>query len=64
MIIVPLGILAVVKLIPPAIMAEHRTAAARVADRPVSRKAATVIVVVWLASIGLVTWWGYRNFAG
>jgi uncharacterized membrane protein YkvA (DUF1232 family) len=63
-VIVPLGILAVIKLIPPAIMAEHRAAAALVAEKPVSRTAAAVIILIWVASIGLVTWWGYRYFAG
>jgi uncharacterized membrane protein YkvA (DUF1232 family) len=33
-IVVPLGILAVVKLIPPEVMAEHRALAAAVQDRP------------------------------
>ena len=42
-VIVPLGILAVVKLIPPGIMAEHRTAAAVIAERPTSLTAAVVI---------------------
>jgi uncharacterized membrane protein YkvA (DUF1232 family) len=63
-VIVPLGILAVIKLIPPGIMAEHRTAAAAVAERPTSLTAAVVIAVIWAASIGLVTWWAYRRFAG
>jgi uncharacterized membrane protein YkvA (DUF1232 family) len=35
-IVVPLGILAVVKLIPPEVMAEHRALAAAAQDRPVS----------------------------
>jgi len=35
-IIVPLGIIVVVKLIPPEIMAEHRALAAAAQDRPVS----------------------------
>jgi uncharacterized membrane protein YkvA (DUF1232 family) len=39
-IVVPLGILAVVKLIPPEVMAEHRALAAAVQDRPVSCTAA------------------------
>src|ERR1700756_3350570 len=43
LIIVPLGILAVVKLIPPEIMAEHRAAAAIASERPISRAAAAVI---------------------
>lgn len=63
-VIVPLGILAVVKLVPPEIMAEHRATAAHVSEKPVSRIAATAIVLIWVASIGLVTWWGYRFFAG
>src|SRR6187397_2385839 len=52
-VIVPLGILAVVKLIPAGIMADHRAAAARAAERPVSRTAAVVIALIWVASIAL-----------
>jgi uncharacterized membrane protein YkvA (DUF1232 family) len=48
-IIVPLGILMVVKLIPPEIMAEHRALAAAVQDRLVSRTAAIVIAIIWTA---------------
>jgi len=59
-IIVPLGILAVVKLIPPEIMAEHRSLAAAAQDRPVSRTAAIVIAVVWAACIALAAWLCYR----
>src|SRR5215468_4081623 len=59
-IIVPLGILAVVKLIPPEIMAEHRALAAAAQDRPVSRAAAIVIAVVWAARIALAGWICYR----
>lgn len=55
-IIVPLGILAVVKLIPPAIMAEYRQAATLAAARPVSRTAAFFIVLIWVASIALTGW--------
>lgn len=61
-IIVPLGILAVVRLIPPEVMAEHRAAAALAHDRPVSRTAAVVIVCVWAVSAGLALWLGYRWF--
>jgi uncharacterized membrane protein YkvA (DUF1232 family) len=61
-VIVPLGILAVVKLIPPEIMAEHRASAARVSEKPVSRAAAAVVVSIWAASIALVTWCAYRYF--
>ena len=61
-IIVPLGILAVVKLIPPEIMAEHRALAAAAQDRPVSRNAAIVIAIVWAACIALSGWLCYRFF--
>src|SRR5215470_10158826 len=54
-ILVPLGILLVVKLIPPEIMAEHRTLAVAARDRPVSRNAAIVIALIW-AVIVLTGW--------
>jgi uncharacterized membrane protein YkvA (DUF1232 family) len=60
-IIVPLGIVAVVKLIPPEIMAEHGALAAAAQDRPVSRTAAIVIAIVWAACIALA-WLCYRFF--
>jgi uncharacterized membrane protein YkvA (DUF1232 family) len=60
LIIVPLGIVAVVKLIPPEIMAEHRASAAIASERPISLTAAVVIVVIWIASMALVGWLGYR----
>lgn len=63
LVIVPLGILAVVKMIPPEVLAEHR-AAALAGERPVSRTAALVIVCIWAASIALTAWLGYRYFAG
>ena len=59
-ILLPLGIRLAVKLIPPGIMDEHREAAATTIQRPVSRGAAAVIVIVWVASIGLVAWVFYR----
>ncbi|HEY7661500.1 MAG TPA: YkvA family protein [Xanthobacteraceae bacterium] len=62
-IIVPLGIVLVVKLIPPEIMAEHRMLAAAAQDRPVSRTAAIVIALVWLACGALAVWLCYRLVA-
>jgi uncharacterized membrane protein YkvA (DUF1232 family) len=63
LILVPLGIWAVVKLIPARIMAEHREAAALAAERPVSRTAAIMIALIWAASIALTGWLGYWYFA-
>ena len=62
-VIVPLGILAVVKLIPPHIMAEHRAAASLAAEKPVSRPAVFVIALIWATSIVLTVWLSYRYFA-
>jgi uncharacterized membrane protein YkvA (DUF1232 family) len=62
-VIVPLGVMAVVKLVPPDIMAEHRAAAARAADRPIGRTAAVVIICIWTAAIALTAWLGYRYLA-
>jgi uncharacterized membrane protein YkvA (DUF1232 family) len=62
MVIVPLGILAVVKLIPPEIMAENRAAAALCAETPISRTAGIAIALVWTASIALAGWMAYRYY--
>lgn len=63
-VLVPLGIAAVVWMIPANTMAEHRDAATRAAQRPISRAAAVVIVCVWAASIALTGWFAYRYLAG
>ncbi|MSO66687.1 MAG: DUF1232 domain-containing protein [Pseudolabrys sp.] len=63
MIIVPLGILAVVKMIPPEIMEEQRAAAARAGEIPVSRTAAVAIACIWAAAVALIGWFGYRYFS-
>ena len=59
-VIVPLGILAVLKLIPAEIMADNRAAAARAAARPVSRAAAIAIALIWAAAIALTGWMTWR----
>ncbi|MCA3260371.1 MAG: DUF1232 domain-containing protein [Telmatospirillum sp.] len=53
LVLVPAGLWLAVRLIPPALMAEFRHAAAA-ADRPVSRMAAAAIVAVWILSAGLL----------
>lgn len=47
-VIVPLGILLVVRLIPSEVMQEHRETATAAANRPVSRAAAAVFVAIWI----------------
>ena len=64
LVIVPLGILTVLRLIPPEIMAENRAAAALCAERPVSRTAGTAIALVWAASMALVGWVACEYYQG
>lgn len=61
-ILVPLGIAAVVAMVPADVMAESRAAAALIAERPVSRMAAAVIVCIWLAAIALTAWLAHTHF--
>ena len=63
LLIVPLGIMLVIRLIPPEIMAEHRALATAAQDRPVSRTAAAVIVVLWTLSIALAGCLAYDYFS-
>ena len=56
LVILPLGILLVVKMIPADVMAEQRARAAATLDRPGGRAAAIVIVAIW-AVVGVVVTW-------
>jgi uncharacterized membrane protein YkvA (DUF1232 family) len=60
LILVPLGVLLVIRLIPPEIMAEHRHLAAAAQEWPVSRGAVVAIAVIWLGSAILCGWLVYR----
>ena len=62
LVIVPLGILAVVRLIPPAVLEEHRAAAMAAQDKPASRIAAAVIISIWLGATALAAYFAYRAF--
>lgn len=62
LIIVPLGIMAVVALIPADVMLEYRAIATATGERPVSKSAAAVIVALWIvATMVLIRlafhWW-------
>ena len=60
-ILLPFAIVLAVKMIPPAIMAEHRATAAAANALPRSRLAAVAIVVLWLLGAALLAWllWPY-----
>ncbi len=55
-ILVPLGILLVVKMIPLHLMKAFRVAADQRAERPVSRTAVVLIVAIWCIVPGALLW--------
>ncbi|CDP51894.1 COGs COG3339 [Devosia sp. DBB001] len=61
LIIVPLGIIAVVRLIPAPLMAEFRVRAGEIAERPSSRTAALAIAAIWVVAALLAFWWIYSR---
>ena len=61
-ILVPLGIAAVIRLIPPEVMAEHREMAAA-QERPISRAAAITVIAAWVAAAVAFVWLVVRFFA-
>ncbi len=61
LVVLPLGIMLAIKLIPPEVMAEHRTAAIAAEGRPTSRVAAAVIIAIWGAAAGFLIWVFWPN---
>jgi len=54
---VPLGLWLLIRLIPPAVLAEHRRNADRSARLPRSRAGAAIVVALWaLAALALLAW--------
>lgn len=62
-ILLPIGIMLIIRLIPPEIMAEHRKMAESMRERPISRNAAIVIAGIWLAIFVLFGWAIYHYFS-
>ncbi len=56
LILLPLAITGVVRLINPAVMAEHRTAA-QIAERPTSKLGAMLVAGMWVLAVGFLVWW-------
>lgn len=54
-ILLPLALKAVIRLVPPAIMAEHRATAAAQRGRT-SRAGAVMMIVIWIAAAVLLLW--------
>jgi uncharacterized membrane protein YkvA (DUF1232 family) len=56
-ILLPLAIALAIRMIPPAVMEEHRAAARAAAERPVSRAGAAAILALWLLALVLLVLW-------
>ena len=59
-ILLPLGVLLVVRMIPVGIMAEHRAAAQTAAMRPQSLAGAAAVIAIWFALSAGAGWLVYR----
>lgn len=57
LVLLPLGIMLVIRLTPAAVLEESRAQAAGLAVRPVSRAAAFWVVAAWLACIAASGYW-------
>jgi uncharacterized membrane protein YkvA (DUF1232 family) len=64
LVLVPLGLFLLLRLIPAPVMAEHRAAAAELAQRPVSYAGAAAIIVIWLAALAIAAYMLARQLAG
>ena len=53
-VLIPLGVSLFEKLVPPALLAEHRAAAEKAAERPVSWGGVLIVVAIWAAAAWLV----------
>lgn len=60
--LLPLAIAGVVRLIDPAIMAEHRAKATAMQDRPKSTMAALAIITIWVLVAATAGWLAYQYF--
>jgi uncharacterized membrane protein YkvA (DUF1232 family) len=62
LVIVPLGLMLVLRLTPGEVLAAARIKAERAADRPVSRGMAVVIVGIWTFAAVVLGVWAWRLF--
>ncbi|MFC7735871.1 YkvA family protein [Roseomonas sp. GCM10028921] len=63
-ILLPLAIRLAIRLIPQALMAEHRAAAIAASRRPSSRAGAAFVILIWLAGFALLLRWLWPEAAG
>lgn len=63
-VIVPLGVLLALRMIPKPLLDEHRATAETLAQRPISRAGAAVVVLLWLLGSALLLRWAWPWIAG
>ena len=56
LVLLPLGVLLVIRLVPPRIMAEHRITAEKVGCLPQNWIAAAIIITLWVIGIVFLGW--------
>jgi uncharacterized membrane protein YkvA (DUF1232 family) len=56
LILLPAAVWVILRFLDPAIVAEHRAAAAEIAERPISAWGAAIVISVWLAAAALLLW--------
>jgi uncharacterized membrane protein YkvA (DUF1232 family) len=56
LILLPLAVWLIVRLLDPALVAELRASAERMAERPKSKWGVAIVVVLWLAAAGALLW--------
>ena len=61
-VVIPLGVWLFEKLVPPALMAEHRARAAVLTERPVSWAGVLIVVAIWAALAWIV--WSFIAVSG
>ena len=61
LVLVPLGLLLVIRLLPPEVLVAARERADALLDRPSSRLAAILVVGVWLACLAALGWWWHQR---
>ncbi len=60
LVLVPFGIALAVKMIPGPVLVDCRAQAETAWDRPRDRRAAAVVIAIWLVAAGLCFWLVYR----
>ena len=60
LVIVPLGLMLVLRMIPPEVLAAARARAGDSVGKPASRVAAAIIVAIWVIAVGALGLWMWR----